>query len=144
MVFLSFLLFFQKSNPNSKIKDHQKITLQIAERKLEVEVVNTPESITRGLSAREQLGSDGMLFILPQRVIPRFWMKDMRFNLDLLWIDGDKIIDLTANVPAPKPNTKLQDLPIYSPQLPADKVLELKSSKIKELGIKTGDKLLFL
>lgn len=139
-VFL-FFIFFQKTNSISKTKDHQKIAIQIAEHKLEVEVVNTPESITRGLSAREQLGSDGMLFILPQRIIPSFWMKDMQFNLDFVWIDGDRVIDLTENVPAPDSATKLSDLPVYSPQSPVDKVLELEAGKAQKWGIEIGEKI---
>lgn len=137
--------FFPKNQQISKIQDHQKINILIGtDRELEVEVVNTNKSITQGLSGREEIGSDGMLFIFPQSYIARFWMKDMQFDLDFIWFDNNQVIDLTENASAPDPDINLSDLPTYSPQKPANMMLEVEAGKAKEWKVEVDDKLTFL
>ena len=116
------------------LADHQLINATLADQKLQLEIVNTPASITQGLSGRDSIGSDGMLFILPEKKKAQFWMKGMKFALDIVWLDGNKIIEITENIP-------LTNLQIYSPQLPVDKVLELPAGKASELGLEVGDKI---
>lgn len=113
-------------------------TLKVGEKTLRVEVARTPPAIEKGLGYRDTLGSDGMLFLLPVRIVPTFWMKGMRFPLDFIWIDGNKVVDLTANVPA-EPGVPDATLKLYSPKSMADKVLEVNAGKIGEWGIKVGD-----
>lgn len=126
-----------------QIDDRSSITVQVHGELLEVELVNTPQSITQGLSGRPGLRSDGMLFVLsPSNQIPTFWMKDMRFPIDIVWIggpEGSTIVDISKNVPVPPTNAKLSDLPIYSPAKPASLVLELTAGKSDVLNLKPGD-----
>ncbi|MGD9129379.1 MAG: DUF192 domain-containing protein [Candidatus Woesebacteria bacterium] len=117
------------------LEDHQLIKIKIAEHILTVEVVNTAESINQGLSGRDKIGSDGMLFVFPEKEIVKFWMKEMRFDLDLVWMDDDKIVDITANVPAPTKDMQLSDLSIYNPKVPVNIVLELEAGKAASLGL---------
>lgn len=107
---------------------------------LEVEVVNTPASITLGLSGRSEIGRDGMLFVLPERRRASFWMKDMQFDLDLVWIDGDTIVGIQT-VPAPKANQLTQDLPSYDPGVPVTHVLEVAANTADEKGLFLGSKI---
>jgi uncharacterized membrane protein (UPF0127 family) len=106
-----------------------------------VEAVTSPNSISQGLSGRETIGSDGMLFILPERRVPTFWMKEMKFPLDLIWIDGDRVIETTLNVPAPDPATPLDQLPTYVPSEPVTMVLEVPAGQAKARGLLPGAKL---
>jgi len=62
-------------------------TITVGDQDLTVEVVNTPSKTELGLSYRDEIGADGMLFELPQKQVPTFWMKGMLFDLDLVWID---------------------------------------------------------
>lgn len=112
--------------------------ISIGSQKLSVEVAKTTAEISLGLGQRDTLGSDGMLFVMPSRAIPTFWMKDMRFDLDFVWIDGSSVIDLTENVSAQRgePDSALR---IYAPKSPATHVLELNAGEIKKRGIKVGD-----
>lgn len=123
------------------VPDHRRVPITIGPAQLEVEVVNTPQSITQGLSDRPQLGADGMLFILRSGQVPSFWMKDMQFNLDMIWISEGRVIAITEDVPAPEPSTALSDLPTYSPEEPADMVLEVVAGQAEALGIKVGDQI---
>ena len=115
------------------------VPLTIGQTLFQVEVARTAEQITKGLSDRNAIGADGMLFILPQRYIPSFWMFHMRFPLDFVWIDGDKVVDLTEHVPAPANGTPNTALPMYSPKSPVTHMLELPDGAIKKYLIQVGD-----
>ena len=126
-----------------QVPDQQIMTLKLGDWVLNVEVVNTPASITRGLSGRAEIGTDGMLFVLPRRQFPRFWMKEMKFNLDLVWIDGDTVIGITENVLAPDHETALSALPIYTPEDAVEMVLELPAGVASAKQLMPGNHLSF-
>ena len=113
--------------------------LTIGDTTYHVEVADTSLSRARGLSYRSGLGADSaMLFIFPRAGMEGFWMKDMSFSLDMVWIHGGKIVGLTPDVP-PQPNTSLTKLPLYYPPEPADWVLELNAGDIAKHDFKIGD-----
>lgn len=106
---------------------------------INVDVVASPEALEQGLSGRTTIPQEGMLFLLPERQIARFWMKDMRFDLDFVWIDGDTIVDITRSVPAPAPSVPLSELPTFSPHSPVTMVLELAAGQADQLGLSLED-----
>lgn len=57
----------------------------------------------QGLSGTDQktLGAEGMLFLFPDQSLRHFWMKDMRYDLDVLWIADGKIVKITEGANAP-------------------------------------------
>ncbi len=109
-----------------------------------VEVVNTPASITQGLSGRDEIGATGMLFIFNHAQKPSFWMREMKFDLDLIWISHNQVVEITPDVPAPQPNTPLTALPLYQPQQEVELVLEVPAGKAAEMGVQPGDQVKFL
>lgn len=119
--------------------------VQIKDTIFNVEVAVTSNELALGLASRTALASQsGMLFIMPQRAEYRFWMKEMLISLDIIWIDGDRVVDIDANVPPPQTETAEKDLPIYTPSQPVDKVLELNAGATLQYKIKLGDKVSFL
>jgi len=114
-------------------------TLQIDTQTLEVEVADEPDEITLGLSYRSQIGSDGLLFVLPTRTIPAFWMKGMRFPLDFVWIDGTTVVELRSNVPI-QTGASDAELILYRPSVAVTHVLELNAGMIEQLQISVGDR----
>lgn len=104
-----------------------------------VEVANTMMSRARGLSGHAPLGyNEGMLFLFGELGHYGFWMKDMNFSIDIIWIDGDKITTIAPNVsPDTYPSAFYQDLP-------SDKVLEINAGLVQELGVKVGDEVKFI
>ena len=105
-----------------------------------VEVASTSVEQTRGLSFRTSLGAnDGMLFIFSTGATQTFWMKDMNFALDMIWISGNTVAGFSQNVPAPGPGTQLWELPIYSSPANVDKVLEVNAGTVAQYHIKVGD-----
>ena len=100
---------------------------------------DTEQTREHGLSDRESLSVDtGMLFIFPTATIQGFWMKDMHFPLDIIWIDKNKkVIGIAANAtPESYPEV------FMSPDL-IQYVLEINAGKSTDFGITTGAQLVF-
>jgi uncharacterized protein len=133
---------FPQTQQMQAIKDHQFVQVKLNEKVLTVEVVKTPTSLEKGLSNRENISADGMLFILPESKIPTFWMKGMKFDLDIVWLKDQKVIDTTLDVP--HPSSSAAGLPVYSPKTKADMVLELPAGVAQKLEINNGDRLEFV
>jgi len=106
-----------------------------------VELAITEAEKEKGLGYRDNLAPDhGMLFPYDHAEKYSFWMKGMRFPLDILWIRDSKIIDISKNVPIATSSV----LPIYSPQEPANQVLEVNAGTSDKDGIKIGDSAIIL
>ena len=79
----------------------------------------------------------------PER--PRFWMRGMEISLDMVWISSDcRVVDVSEDVPFPDPDTPLDELPRYSPESPAQYVLEINGGEAAELRLGIGDTVEFL
>lgn len=116
----------------------QKKTIIVGSKKIKVEIVKTTAGRAQGLSGRESLCSDcGMLLDFSQLDYHGIWMKEMKFDLDLLWIADGKIIGITGNVPYPSPGQI--NLPVYQPPFSVNAVLEVSSGWASRNGIKVGD-----
>jgi len=117
----------------------------VGEATFEVEVVATSETRNRGLSGRESMAPQtGMLFVFEPAIASAFWMKDMLFPLDFVWIGKDcKVVDLTLNAPAPTPGTADTALPIYEIEAVAPYTLEINAGEVEALGIRVGDDVVF-
>ncbi len=104
--------------------------------KIVVEIADTPISRTRGLGGHTPLAENqGMLFLFPQADRHQFWMKDMKFPLDIVWLQNGRVVDIAPRVPV----STTADLPVYTPRLPATSVLELKAGFTERHGVKIGD-----
>lgn len=100
----------------------QKGYITIGTQNLAVEIMTSPRDWEKGLSGRDTLPPDtGMLFRFPRDHVPIFWMKDMKFPIDIIWINDNFIVDIVKNVPVPQD----ANLPTYSPHKPVDTVLEV-------------------
>lgn len=126
-------------SPQPSLEDHQQVTVEVGDKKLRVEVVTHPDSITQGLSERSEIGSDGMLFLLPTQRQAHFWMKQMKFDLDLIWIKDGQVVGITANVPHPSATTPDHQLPNYPSPGEVAAVLEVPAGQAQQLGIVVGD-----
>jgi len=115
-------------------------TVDINGHVFKIEAVYSSTDIMRGLSGRETMADDqAMLFIFPDKQLRTFWMKDMNFNIDLLWIENNEIVAFENNMLAPVENIPLNELLRYTSPQPVDKVLEIKAGLINSLNIKIGD-----
>lgn len=106
----------------------------------------TPEERIKGLSGRAFLDSGtGMLFVFETESRFRFWMREMQFPLDMVWIGaGCKVVDISLNVPPPDPGIPTEELPRYSPSGVALYVLEINGGESSRLGLGPGDPVRFV
>ena len=124
----SFKSYFQGEEPYVVINNQ----------KIYVEVADSPEKEKQGLSSRESLAENrGMLFVYPEPGNYSFWMKGMKFNLDFVFINDQKVADLKENIPFPKEGEEPQTI---RAETEFDKVLEINQGMIKKIDIKVGDK----
>ena len=107
-----------------------------------VELAITPAERVQGLSGREVLPEGtGMLFIFEDDQPLTFWMPDMNFPLDMVWIDsGCQVVDATINAPVPEPGQGPLDLPRFSPKSPARFVLEINAGEFEGAGLSAGER----
>lgn len=72
------------------------IELSVGQHKIQAEVADTLEAVTRGLMFREQLGTnEGMLFVFPNERRASFWMKNTRLSLSVAYLDRNgKILEI--------------------------------------------------
>lgn len=116
----------------------------INNRLFKVEVAKTQQQQIQGLSDRNSISSDsGMLFVFPQKSAYGFWMKNMKFPIDIIYINDDTIVDIFESVPTPSPDEKSTGLAVYTPLQDANYVLEINAGLSKEYGLKNGDKVIF-
>lgn len=107
--------------------------------KLFIEIADTAEKRTLGLSNRPSLAEDsGLLFIFEKPGYYQFWMKDMSFSIDIAWIDENKNIIHIENDVSPKDFPKT-----YVSLSHALYVLETNSGYFEKNKIKIGDKIKF-
>jgi uncharacterized membrane protein (UPF0127 family) len=120
------------------------IALQYDGGTLHVEVAQTPDERERGLGDRDAVAEgSGMLFDLGRTRVPGFWMKGMRFPLDMVWIDrGMTVVGVTEDV-QPEPGVPDARLRRYSPDEPVRYVLELNAGAAQRLGIEAGERVTF-
>lgn len=112
--------------------------LHIGQTVLNVEIADTETKRSQGLSGRENLPDNtGMLFIFPASGNFSFWMKDMKFALDFVWIRDKKILRLDQNVPPPAQTGGIPA--IINPYLRVDQVLEVPSGFISQHDLKVND-----
>jgi hypothetical protein len=117
-----------------------KAEVKINDQIIIAEVAHDEESRNLGLSGREKLNiNEGMLFIFEDPGIYPFWMKDMKFPIDIIWIDSDnRIADIDANV-QPEPGVPEEGLMQYKPPIPVERVLELRAGRAQLLSAEVGD-----
>lgn len=118
----------------SKIKYSQ---IKIKDKKIKAEVADNLESRLKGLSGRKSLCSNcGMIFVFERADIYPFWMKEMNFPLDIIWIKDKKIVEIAGSAPTPAAAGQVMN---YTPNAPADLVLEVNAGFCEKNGVKIED-----
>ncbi len=131
---------------NSGVASHQLLELQdgsihrflLNDQQFLFEVVNSSASKIQGLSGRTEIGSDGTLFAFEQIAIHSIWMKEMKFDIDLIWLLDGEVVDVTLGAKKPDQETQLQELKIYQPKTGVNQVLEVERGFVEKWNVKEG------
>jgi uncharacterized membrane protein (UPF0127 family) len=111
--------------------------LKLGRQKIYLEVADSPDTKAQGLSGREGLAAnEGMLFMFEKPSSYSFWMKGMKFNLDFVFINGNRVVAIAENVPYPQGCGAPQTV---QAGVAFDKALEINQGEIERLGIQVGD-----
>ncbi len=122
--------------------DFNQAVLSINQHAFKIALATTPAQHIRGLSGCGSMAqNNGLYFPLPQKQIASFWMKEMLFPIDIIWINNNEIIGIEHNIPPPD-DPYDSSLPTYSPLQPIDAVLELPAGTAKKLNISINDKII--
>ena len=108
--------------------------ISIGELYIAVDVVDTEELRRKGLGGRHMLCDRcGMLFLFDEAKMQSFWMKDMFFDIDIIWIHDDHIVGIERAVP----HENKERVVVTSPSQ-VNRVLEVPSGTVERYAIYSG------
>ena len=138
-IFFFYVTHFTVKKPGS-------VEIQVASSTIYAQVANTENKRSLGLSYTPKIDENaGMLFIFPDMQARNFWMRDMYFDLDIIWLDENKqVVGFFENVPKESYNhNHPEQSKIYHSPDNTKYVLEVNDGTMQRLKIKVGDKLDF-
>jgi uncharacterized membrane protein (UPF0127 family) len=113
-------------------------TVSINSVTFKVELAKTQEELMKGLSGRNSLPQgQGMLFVFEKPSNYSFWMRGMKFPLDIVFIHDKRVVRVFENVPAARADDASPSQ--FGSDVLSDKVLEINSGQAKKYKIKAGD-----
>ena len=127
ILLIILIWFFNKEKLiQNKNKDFSILNYQLQSNSYKLLVADTPEKWGRGLMFLRKLeGVDGMIFIFPDKQSRTFWNKNTLIDLDILWIDGEKVVGKSF---LPSIEKSKEIVTVESPKS-ADKVIEIPAKK---------------
>ena len=134
-----FVFVYRSGLFNLGSPKYKQATVVIHGDKFSVEVADTLALKALGLGGREGLtDGSGMFFIFDSFTSRTFWMKDVRFPIDIIWIAKDKVVGFAEST-TPHINQPLGGIARYESPEPVDRVLEVSAGTVKRVGIVIGD-----
>jgi hypothetical protein len=135
-VLLAALVYVQiGKQASSVLSEPPQKTIQVNEENVRVSIASTPLERAKGLGGRTGLAQDeGMLFVFPADGEYAFWMKDMQFSIDIIWLSADgTIVDLVQDLsPATYPKA-------FEPKSVSRYVLEVSAGYAVAHNLHVGD-----
>jgi uncharacterized protein len=132
---ISMLLGFLIFNSYINFSENNKFeTITLGNGRWNLEIAMTFIEKTKGLSGRESNNNLAMLFFFNKEDFHNIWMKDMKFSIDIIWLDKNmRVVDMKLDT---KPETYPEN---FTSKVPASYVLELVSGEAQKAQIKIGD-----
>lgn len=113
-------------------------TATINNHSFNLEITKTQQEKEIGLSAKKKLEQNaGMLFLFEKPGSYPFWMKNMKFPIDIIFIRNGRIVTIHKNVKPPKNSN--ENPPTYNSTEPANTVLEINADLSEKYNFKVGD-----
>lgn len=114
-------------------------TITVGETELNVDLAITPDEQQLGLGYRNGLEEGtGMLFLGNAPRTRTFWMKGMRFCLDIIWIENGEITGASESVCPDPDGTEDADRTRFNSEVPVTHVLEVPAGWMQEHGYGPG------
>ncbi len=114
-------------------------TIAVGQTALQVQLAVTPDQQSLGLGYRNELApGTGMLFVFNVPSMQTFWMKGMRFCLDIVWVSSMEVVAAAENACPDPAGTPDADRPIQTSPEPVQYVLEVPAGWLKSHGYGAG------
>lgn len=132
LALLPILLAGCDSTPSSGLPT---TAITIGSTKFTLEIADADPARQKGLMDRPSLPPDrGMLFVFPDEQPRSFWMKNVNFPLDILFLDRDgRVVSIKQ--------MKSYDLNSTPSDAPAMFAIELNAGAASRAGVKVGDRI---
>ncbi len=119
LAFVGGSLYFVWNKPAGEV-------IRVGDKTILVEIADTPEERAQGLSGRAGLpAGHGVLFVFDSHGLYGFWMKEMNFSIDIIWLSEEfQVIDIARSV---SPNTFPH---VFYPPRPVKYVLETNPGEL--------------
>lgn len=116
--------------------DDTKRYIRIGDAVFLADVMDTEFERRRGLSGKTELCPQcGMWFVFDKADIYQFWMKDMYFDIDVVWTRDGEVVEVRKSI-----SHESGEREIFAPHIPIDHVMELPASTIDATHIRVGQK----
>ena len=144
VLFFGLIFIYGKPHSPSDIK-----YVKIAGQSVKVDLALTPLEQEQGLSGRTELGpNEGMLFVFDTPGKYSFWMKDMKFAIDIIWFtpsEGNEAgLAEDLRVVSIKKDARPESYPeSFTPDEEAKYVLEVESGFADKYNLQVGDRVEF-
>jgi uncharacterized membrane protein (UPF0127 family) len=114
-----------------------KAKISIKGLQLSADIPATRELMGKGLVVKNELKeNESMLFVFEEHSRDSFWMKDMRFPIDIIWLDRiGKVVHIEENL---MPCPLVFICPTYSPSTDSQFTLETVSGFAQRHNISLG------
>lgn len=120
-----------------------KVTIQIGGTTIYAEKAVTEIEQRIGLSNHTFLPEDqGMIFLFKPEAHPQFWMKDMDFPIDIIWITENKIFQIDKNISV-ESNENVRQYKLYLPNQSPEFALQVNAGFADKNNLQVGDEVNF-
>lgn len=117
----------------------QEATITVGDTELRVQLAIEPWEQTLGLGYRNGLEpGTGMLFVNETPSVQTYWMKGMRFCLDIVWIENGQVVGAAENACPDPAGTADVDRVRYHSGEPVSAILEVPAGWMAEHGYGAG------
>ncbi len=129
-----------------QFQDHQRVQVIVGDHTYRMEVVVSSQAQAQGLSGRDSIGSDGLVFLFGQKSRHAFWMKDMTFPIDIVWVDDGRVVEITsaevAHCYAPDKTVIAcsdRQQTLFTPKSEINQVIEVPLGAAAKMGFAVGE-----
>jgi uncharacterized membrane protein (UPF0127 family) len=123
--------------PPSNDSKYLKAKVTVKDFELNADVPITNKLMAKGLAVKNQLKeNEAMLFVFEEPARHPFWMKDMKFPIDIIWLDSDiKVVHFEQNL---QPCVSVFICTSYSPDIDSQYVLETVAGFTQRHNVSVG------
>lgn len=138
-------LFTGSPRPSANPQTQKRTTaVSIKGLKIDADIAKSADERKKGLSGRDGLEiSRGMLFVFDSSSDWAIWMKNMKFPIDIIWVDENKKIVYIVQSALPEPGKKDSQLTVYKPSGNAKYVIEINAGIASANSLQVGDSVNF-